>query len=281
MVVYAECLCGFMANLIRIIEQEMGLRNYSKKTVNAYVSVVKDLFKFYKKPLRFLTESEIKDYLFAKQKKGLSSQTISLYANAINFLYLQIYKRKDFYKIRHPKKTKKLPVVLTKKEIEKVIKQINNKKHSLLISITYSSGLRVSEVVKLKVDDVDLDSLVLNVRQGKGKKDRITVLSKKLVPDLKVWIDGKNKDDVLFESERGGNLSTATAQKVFDKAFDKSGVKKDATFHSLRHSFATHLLENRVDIRYVQELLGHANIRTTQVYTKVTNPALKKIKSPL
>lgn len=270
-----------MVGLIEIIEQEMALRNYSRKTMMAYTAVVRDLYLFFKKkPLRFLGNEELKNYLLAKQKQGLSSQTISLYANAINFLYSQIYKLKGFVKFKHPKRSKKLPVVLSRKEIEKIIAQISNNKHRLMVSVAYAAGLRVSEVVNLKVSDVDNDELTVTVRQGKGRKDRLTVLSDSLTTEIQRLTLGKEPDDLIFESERGGKLTTAALQKVFVRALRKAGVRKNATFHSLRHSFATHLLENGVDVRYVQELLGHANIRTTQVYTKVTNPMLKNIRSP-
>lgn len=139
----------------------------------------------------------------------------------------------------------------------------------------------IGEVINLKVKDIDLNELTIHLKWAKGKKDRITIIPEKLKTSIQNLIAGNKSNDFVFKSERGGKLSTRTAQKVFSNAMKKAGIKKTATFHSLRHSFATHLLENGVDVRYVQELLGHANIRTTQVYTKVTNPKLKNIKSPL
>ena len=150
-----------------------------------------------------------------------------------------------------------------------------------MISLGYACGMRVSEVVKLRVLDLDIDELVVYIKGAKGKKDRISVLPKMLQDDLRNIIAGKNADDVVFISNRGDSLTTTSLQKMFRKSLEKAKVNKPATFHSLRHSFATHLLENGTDVRYVQELLGHANIRTTQLYTKVTNPRLKNIKSPL
>ena len=150
-----------------------------------------------------------------------------------------------------------------------------------MVSVAYGAGLRVSELVNLKIRDVDLDELTIHVKIGKGKKDRISIFPEKLRPELRKLILERDFKEFVFESERGGKLTTATAQKVFKNALKKARIQKPATFHSLRHSFATHLLENGVDVRYVQELLGHANIRTTQIYTKVTNPKLKNIKSPL
>jgi len=270
-----------MANLIDIINQEMQLRNYSPKTIKAYLEVVKDLYAYVKKPLSELTVPEIKDYLSQKQARGLSSQTIALSANAINYLYKQIYKDKSFERIRQPKRSKKLPLVLSREEIKVIINSLENIKHRTILALAYGAGLRVSEVVAIKVKDLNLEELTLMVRQGKGKKDRLTILPENLRLDLSRLSAGLSADDYIFPSNRGGRLTTATAQKVFYQALAKTGLKKEATFHSLRHSFATHLLENGVDIRYVQELLGHASIRTTQVYTQVTNPRLKNIVSPL
>jgi len=150
-----------------------------------------------------------------------------------------------------------------------------------LLSLAYGAGLRVSETVNLKVADMDLTELTVHIKPAKGQKDRISLIPEKLTKSLSGIISGKRANDFVFASERGGKLTTRTAQKVFEKAIKKAGINKRVTFHSLRHSFATHLLENGVDVRYVQELLGHHNIRTTQIYTHVTNPMLKNIKSPL
>ena len=161
------------------------------------------------------------------------------------------------------------------------MKQIENPKHKLIIALSYTAGLRVSEAVNLKVKDINLDELTIHIKNAKGKKDRLTIFSEKIKLPLQKLIVLKDKNDYVFESERGGKLSERTAQIIFEKALFKSGIKKEASFHSLRHSFATHLLENGTDVRYVQELLGHANIRTTQIYTHITNPSIKNIKSPL
>jgi site-specific recombinase XerD len=172
-------------------------------------------------------------------------------------------------------------VILNRKEINKIIEVTDNKKHNLILTITYGAGLRVSEVVNLKVKDVDTNNLTLHIKKAKGKKDRITIIPEKIKDDLEMIINSKKPDEYVFPSERGGKLTTRTVQKIFTNAMKNAEIRKDATFHSLRHSFATHLLENGVDVRYVQELLGHQNIRTTQRYTQVTNPKLRDIKSPL
>jgi site-specific recombinase XerD len=183
--------------------------------------------------------------------------------------------------LKFAKRSKKLPIVLSREEIKNIIDSIRNPKHKLIISLTYAAGLRISEVINLKIKDVDLEELTNHLKNAKGKRDRITIFPEKIRSKLKSLITEKKSDNYLFESERGGKLTERTAQKVFKNALRRTGIKKDATFHSLRHNFATHLLENGVDVRYVQELLGHRNIKTTQVYTQVTNPKLKNIKGPL
>lgn len=270
-----------MADLIEIITRELKLRNYSQKTVTSYTAVARDAYAYFKRPLREVAREDVRSYLLYKQKRKLSSQTVALYANALNFIFCEIYRQKDFERIKHPKRSQKLPVVLTKEEIKHMLAVTGNAKHRLLLSLAYGAGLRVSEVVGLRVREVDTDALTLTVRQGKEKKDRVTVVPYSIVTDLRNVIAGKMGKDYVFESNRGGKLTVMSAQKMFYRALKKAGIQKRASFHSLRHSFATHLLENGTDVRYVQALLGHANIRTTQIYTKVTNPALKNIKSPL
>ena len=215
-----------------------------------------------------------------KHKRKQSPQTINLALNAVKFLYVEVLKNPQKIDLKFAKRSKKLPIILSRTEIERIIEATDNSKYKFMISLGYACGLRVSEVVNLKVADLDIDELVVHIKGAKGKKDRISVLPEKLKDDLRNMIAGKNSNDYLFSSNRGGKLTTTSLQKMFRKSLTKAKVIKPATFHSLRHSFATHLLENGTDVRYVQELLGHSNIRTTQIYTQVTNPKLKNIKSP-
>jgi site-specific recombinase XerD len=223
----------------------------------------------------------IKRYLLSKQDKGKSSQTVNLYLNAIKYFYREIAKSAVKIDLKFAKRPNKLPVILSRREIDKIIDALANPKHKILIALSYGAGLRLSEAVNLKIKDIDLLEMIIHIKEAKGKKDRITVLPEKIKSGLADLIGGRGKNDYLFTSQRGGKLTERTAQKIFETVLKQAGIKKDATFHSLRHSFATHLLENGVDVRYVQELLGHQNIRTTQLYTKVTNPSIKNIKSPL
>jgi len=261
-------------------QRELKIRNYSLKTIKSYLYALEKYFTFKKQNVEVLNIENIKDFLLQVQKEGVSAQTRNLFLNAIKFFYRNVINDNKKIDIRSAKKSKKLPVILSRNEIEKVLEVTKNTKHKLLLSLAYGAGLRVSEVVKLQVKDIDLKELTIHLKQAKGRKDRITIFPEKLRVEVQGLIVGKDKKEFVFASERGGKLTTRTAQKIFENSLKKAGIKKDATFHSLRHSFATHLLENGVDIRYVQELLGHQNIRTTQVYTQVTNPKLKNIKSP-
>lgn len=259
----------------------LKLRGYSLKTIKSYLFYITQYLEFSKSKCIKNKNEAIELFLLEKHKKGNSSQTINLALNAVRFLYKEVLNIKESFNFKCSKKSKKLPVVLTRKEVKEILLKIINNKHKIMIAIAYASGLRVSEVVNLKVTDIDLEELTIHIKNAKGKKDRITVFSAELVNSIKNLIIGKNFNDFVFESNRGGKLTTTSAQKIFYRALSKTKIKKQASFHSLRHSFATHLLENGTDIRYVQELLGHSNIRTTQIYTQVTNPKLKNIKSPL
>jgi len=270
-----------MQQLLERVKNDLKIRNYSTKTINAYLTYLEEYINYKQINLEKLDQNNIRQYLLQKQDKNYSPQTINLHLNAIKYFYHDILRSPELFNIRFAKRNKSLPIVLSRQEIKDLLATVKNTKHLLLLSLAYGAGLRVSEVVSLKTNDINLEELTIHLKEAKGKKDHITLLPEKLSNNLRNLIAERENDDFVFISERGGKLTERTAQKIFENALKNSGIKKDATFHSLRHSFATHLLENGTDIRYVQELLGHANIRTTQIYTHVTNPALKNIKSPL
>ena len=267
-------------DLLTKIESELKLRNYSQRTIKSYLACLGDYFRFVQTVGKDADIAKIKEFLSKKQAIGQSSRTINVYIHAIKYFHQEIMKSSLPFDIRYAKTASKLPVVLSRAEIELILNNIPNQKHRLIITIAYAGGLRVGEITNLKIKDVNIEELTIHLKGAKGNKDRITILPEKTKDEIKKFIFGKNNNDFVFTSERGGKLTERTAQKIFENALKKSKISKDATFHSLRHSFATHLLENGTDVRYVQELLGHANIRTTQIYTKVTNPMLKNIKSP-
>lgn len=263
------------------LRQEMKLRKFSQRTIESYLYYITAVLKYASKSPRGVDTQDIRNYLENMADSGRSASTLNVAYNALRFYFERILHRKFFLSIPRAKTAKKLPVVLSRAEIHAMLDVTKNPKHRLMIGLAYAAGLRVSEVTNLKVKDVNSDELVLHVKGAKGAKDRISVIPQSLIGDIQEVLNGRHLDDLVFASDwGGGKLTERTAQIVFGRALEKAGIRKQATFHSLRHSFATHLLENGVDVRYVQELLGHASIMTTQIYTKVTNPMLKNIKSP-
>ena len=269
--------------LFEAVGEELRLRNYSPKTSKVYLGQLRTFVRFFKpRHPRELSNEDIRQYLLYLMDNGFSRASVDQAINALRFLYVEMYHRDFVLKdVPRPKKERKLPIVLSHSEVLQIAQTIQNPKHRLMIELMYAAGLRVSEVVKLRVQDVNLEELTLFVRGGKGKKDRLTVFSESLKDALRRQMEGKEANGLVFPSEHGGTLTPRTVQKAFDTALKASEVRKNATCHSLRHSFATHLLEAGVDIRYIQSLLGHARLETTSVYTKVRNPHLLKIKSPL
>lgn len=270
-----------MENILKKTEQVLILRNYSPRTRKSYLFYIKEYIKFARNSGIKDKQRAIEYFLLDKHKRKQSPQTTNIALSAVKFLYTEVLKDSKRIDIRCAKRNKKLPVTLSHTEIEKIIQLTNNSKYRLMIALGYACGLRVSEVINLKVEDLDIDGLVVHIKGAKGKKDRISVLPDKLQKDLRNIIAVKKNNDIVFASNRGGKLTTTSLQKMFRKGLTNAEIRKPASFHSLRHSFATHLLENGTDLRYIQELLGHSNIRTTQIYTQVTNPSLKNIKSPL
>jgi site-specific recombinase XerD len=270
-----------MEKVLDKTERVIKLRNYSPKTRKAYLLYIKEYIKFSKNAGIKNKQKAVEEFLLDKHRRKQSPQTVNLAINAVKFFYSEVLKDPQKIDLKFAKRNKKLPVVLSRAEIERIIQAADNPKYKLMISLGYACGLRVSELTDLKMADLDIDELVVHIKGAKGKKDRISVLPEKLQNDLRNIIAGKNANDLVFASNRGGKLTTTSLQKMFRKSLSKAKISKTATFHSLRHSFATHLLENGTDVRYVQELLGHSNIRTTQIYTQVTNPKLKNIRSPL
>ena len=267
-------------NYLLELERELKYRNYSPRTIQVYFNCIAYFLKYIKNDIFKINKDTIINFTLHLQKENKAPKTINLYKEAIKFFTKEILKLNLEFDIKLSRESKKLPIVLSKEEILKVIENTNNLKHKLLLTLSYSSWLRVSEIINLKVLDIDLEWLIIHIKWAKWDKDRITVFSEKLKNDLWKIILYKQKNDYLIESERWWKLTTRTAQIIFKNALKKSWIKKEATFHSLRHSFATHLLENWTDIRYIQELLWHSSIKTTQIYTKVMNPKLKNITSP-
>ena len=258
----------------------LNLRHFSPKTLKAYRLALERFFRTHP-PEVVPDETVIHRFLLELREEGKAPQTMLLHIAAIKSFYKFVLGRPLPVSFPTIKKRYTLPVVFSHDEVLRLLKGISNLKHRMLLSLAYGSGLRVSEVVRLRVGDIDFERNLVMVRQGKGGKDRRTVLPESLKPDLARIVAWRGAGDFLFESERGGRLHERTAQKVFEQSVKRAGLEREAGFHSLRHSFATHLLENGTDLRYIQALLGHENIKTTQRYTQITEVGLGRLKSPL
>lgn len=266
------------------MEKKMELRRYSYWTIKSYRSHFRQFMHYFKRQnLKEITKDEIEDYireLVKARNYSISSQNQCI--NAIKFFYEQVLGMpKVKYDLIRPRKPRKLPKVIAKEKVQKIIYQANNLKHKCVLMLLYSGGLRLSEVVNLKQEDIDWDRNLIHIQSGKGKKSRYTLLAKNLKQPLLEYLKIYEPKYWLFEGQNGGQYSTRSVQNLFKNARLKAMVKERYTVHSLRHSFATHLLEDGVNLRYIQELLGHQSSTTTEIYTHIAKHNLDKIESPL
>ncbi|MEL6989329.1 MAG: tyrosine-type recombinase/integrase, partial [Bacteroidota bacterium] len=227
-------------------------------------------------------EEDIQDYVQFLTSQNRSTSAINIAVNAIKFYYEVVREMPNrFYAIDRPRPNKPLPKVVSRNEIKRIIDSINNLKHKCIISLIYSSGLRRSELIQLKPSDIDRDRMMVFISAAKGKKDRYTILSEKVLQHLELYYKKYKPQVYLFEGEKAGHpYSASSIRKILDKAVKASAIGKKVNIHMLRHSFATHLLEDGVDVRYIQELLGHASTKTTEIYTHVAKKAIRGIRSP-
>ena len=260
---------------------ELKISKNSENTIKNYLRANSKLLEFTKKQPTQITTDDIKKFI-AKRLSTKTTSSITLFLSAIRYAYSNILKKDPTLDIKRPKKERKIPPVLTKEEVLKLINSPQTKKSKLLISLLYSCGMRVSELVDLKIKNLDFNERIGYIKQSKGKKDRIFNIPLTLLEELKEQTEKQkqNNQEFLFTGPKG-KLSSRNIQKIVKKAAQKANIEKEVHCHTLRHSFATHLLENNVDIRKIQELLGHADLSTTQIYTHISKEELKKIKSPL
>jgi len=267
------------------LQQEMQLRNYSPKTIKAYQSWIRDLVQYCSpRHPRELASSDIRNYLLHLiQDNNLAVSSVNQVVNALRFLYVELYKMSfKIQDVPRPKKERKLPDIITQDEVIRILDTVTNLKHRTILMLIYSAGLRVGEAVRLKVNDIDSQRNLIHIRGAKGKKDRYTLLSSVLLEKLREYYKIYKPREYLFEGGNGRiHLAERSVQNVFKRAIKNAGIKKQITVHTLRHSFASHLLESGTDLRYIQEILGHASSRTTEIYTHVSKQVLGKIVSPL
>jgi len=265
------------------LEKELAARKYSPRTIEAYIHYNEEFLKFSGKNPHEVENDDVKDYLFhLVGEKEVSTSTLNTAINALKFYYGEVLKRRFAYEIKRQKKDKKLPVVLSHEEVSRILSSVTNVKHRLILMLIYSAGLRVSEVVKLKPGDIDAERKLIHIKGGKGRKDRYTMLSEVVMETIRRYLKEYGQSKWLFPSQdKEKHITTRTVEKIFSNACRKANIKKNATVHSLRHSFAAHLLESGTDLRYIRELLGHKSSKTTEIYTHVSNKNIGKIKSPL
>ncbi len=258
-------------------------RRYSPATINTYSSLFKKFIHHFDKAPESITEQEIKDYLLhVVEKRKLSYSTQNQIINAIKFYYEQVLGlEKKKYWIDRPRKTFKLPTVASEEEIVSMVVAAVNFKHKCIISMLYSAGIRRSELVNLRIADIDADRKQVIVRSGKGNRDRVTLLSDRMLIALLKYMQEYKPHYWLFEGVGRKQYSGSSVGKVVKDACRRAGIRKNITPHVLRHSFATHLMEQGTDTRYIQKLLGHKSLNTTAIYAHVSRKNLQKIKSPL
>jgi site-specific recombinase XerD len=273
-----------MTDLENQMKINMELRGYSPKTIDNYLLHLSNFAKYYNKSLDQLGESEIQNYLhYCITEKHLGEGTVNYYHSAIKFFYTKVLDRAwKQEKLPRAKEGRKLPVILSQSEVKAILEATLNLKHRTILSTIYGAGLRISEAARLNVSDIDSKNMQIIIRQGKGKKDRYSLLSKNNLSLLREYWKRYRPATYLFTGKNPtGYITPRSIQKIFYEAKDAAGIKKNASVHTLRHSFATHLLEAGTDICYIQRLLGHTSLQTTTIYLHLRRVDLLNIKSPL
>lgn len=270
--------------MIKKMQEQLELKGYSHKTIFVYCSQIKRLTYCYaSQDFEEISDEQVRQYILNLLREGKSHSYVNQAYSAIKFFYHQVLgKRNITTSLPRPKREQRLPEILSQGDVMKIINTVRNLKHRAILLLTYSAGLRVGEVTSLKIGDVDSGRMLIHVKQGKGRKDRYTILSQTALEVLRLYAKAYRPVDWLFPGDlEGEHLSERTVQRVFENACHAAGIIKHVSVHALRHSFATHLLEGGTDLRYIQELLGHANTKTTEIYTHVSEKDIRRIRSPL
>ena len=265
-------------DFVKVLE----VKRYSKNTIDSYSSIVKMAEHFFQKTLNRVSETELQRYFYHMvHTKKVSYSYQKQIAMALKLYYKEMFRQNINLEFLFPsRKPEKLPVIISKTEILKIIQCANNVKHKSMIALTYSAGLRVGELIDLKIMDIDSSRMVIHVKSAKGNKDRIIPLSEKILGMLRTYYKEFSPKLFLFEGHKGGKYSSSSFNKLLKAAAKRAKINKRITAHTLRHSYATHLLEKGTDIRVIQKLLGHNSIKTTMIYTQVAEPTLLNVVSP-
>lgn len=272
-------------SLIESLVKEMQFRNYSPRSIDSYSKIMSKVEKSFDKTLDKITVAQFKDYLHQRiVSEGISTSMVNQSISAFKILQVDVLKREwNHIQIKRPRREKKLPVILSLDEVEKIIASTQNIKHKALLMLAYSSGMRRQEIQLIKPSAIDSERMQVHVVQGKGKKDRYTILSKKTLEILRLYYKCERPTSFLFESQgkKGQTLSDSTLNCIVKNNAKKAGIKKQISFHTLRHCFATHLLEKGVNLRLIQQFMGHTSIKTTTVYLHLANINMASVSSPL
>ncbi len=273
---------GYRACPIEYLDK-LEIKKYANNTVRSYVSLFEAFINFYKdKKLSHINEIDIRRYLQKLTQENHSNSYINQSINSIKFYYEVVLEMPNrFYSIDRPRKERKLPQVISKKEIIKILNHTNNLKHKCIIGLLYSAGLRRNELVNLKISDIDSSRMLIRIESGKGNKDRYSLLSNQILDDLRIYYKQWKPKKYIIEGQFGRQYSGQSIAAVVKNAAEKAGIRIRVTPHMLRHSFATHLLEAGVDLRQIQVLLGHSSSKTTEIYTHVATSTFRLIKNPL
>jgi len=264
------------------IKQKLRYKRYSPNTIRTYISCLEQFNRFIKSEKLQINEPVIYQYLMGLVAKGYSRSSQNQHINAIKFYLEKVLKQKQkSYYIERPLKKRMLPTVLSEQEIQLIFSNIKNLKHKAILSLIYSSGIRIGEALNLTINDLDSDRMLISIRRGKGEKDRMVPMASNVLKLLRVYYKEYKPVNYLFNGNENGPYSATSVRNVLKRAVYKSNIKKNVTPHTLRHSYATHLLEKGTDLRYIQVILGHSSVKTTEIYTHVSTKNLQAIKSPI
>lgn len=269
-----------MEKYIKELELELKLKGSTEKTIETYTRNVRLFLKRINKDPVQVTKEDVKEYLADLISKKISVRSLALKISVLRFFFKEVL-NKGIVKIKAPKIPKSIPIVLTKEEVTRLLKAASTKKSLVIMKLLYATGMRVSECAKLKVNDLELDENLGWIRQGKGNKDRVFYFSEKLSQELREYIQALEGNQIYLFPGKRGHITTRNIQQIVKNTAKKASIKKKVSAHKLRHTCATHNLQKGVDIRVIQEMLGHSSLSTTQIYTKVSQDDLKKVKNIL
>jgi integrase/recombinase XerD len=270
-----------MENL-EIFKQKLLLKNMSERTIMAYVSVLNLTAKRLNLEINSITESDLVGYIISGKKRKMSSSTQMMVINAFKAYFKEVYGKKfDHDILPRPKVEQKQPDILSVEEIQSVINSISNIKHKSIVALMYSAALRVSEAINLKIKDIDSKNNKINIKNSKGKIDRVVMLDDSILKLLREYWGQYRTNEYIFEGARGSKYSTTSVQNIVKRAVKNIGIHKKISSHSLRHSCLTQLIKNGVDLRTVQKIAGHKNINTTAGYIKIIDSDILKTDSPI